>query len=91
MTSDSESLDDRIPLARFEHRGLSDRTIGALVRAGLDAPERLLSMSMVSIGRLKGIGDVSLSEIAEYRRQYSTDAPSPSANAAEDLNASNDE
>jgi len=72
----TEGLSESLHLARFEHRGLSDRTIVALVQAGLDAPERLLFMSRSSIRRLKGIGDVSSREIAEYQRQYSTDVPS---------------
>lgn len=56
--------------ARFEHRGLSERTINALVQNGVDAPERVLCKSKAELFRMKGVGDVSVREIVKYQEQF---------------------
>jgi hypothetical protein len=52
---------------RFAECGLSNRLIGALIKAGIDAPERLLSMAPDHIELIRGIGPTLMKEIEEYR------------------------
>jgi hypothetical protein len=55
----------------FRHRGLSDRTIQALVDCSIDSPERLLFMTEKEIHSIPGIGKVSMAEIVAYRDKFS--------------------
>jgi hypothetical protein len=59
----------------FMNRGLSDRTIKALLDCGIDAPERLLSMSLDDLRKIPGIGKMSLAEIDGYRARFRAPAP----------------
>lgn len=52
---------------RFVESGLSNRVVGALIKAGVDAPEQLLSMSKDRIRLIQGIGPVLMKEIEQYR------------------------
>jgi hypothetical protein len=54
----------------FRHRGLSDRTIQALVDCSIDSPERLLFMTEKEIQLIPGIGKVSMAEIILYRDSF---------------------
>jgi hypothetical protein len=54
----------------FRGRGLSNRTIDALVNAGIDAPEQLLFMSITDLRVIAGIGRAGLGEIAKYRSRF---------------------
>jgi DNA-directed RNA polymerase alpha subunit len=56
--------------APFRDRGLSQRTIQALVDCGIDAPERLLFMTEEQIKNVPGAGKTSLAEIRAYRAKY---------------------
>ncbi|WP_162560508.1 hypothetical protein [Methylobacterium durans] len=40
------------------------------MRAGIDAPERLLFMKVTEIGALKGIGRAELDEVYAYRARF---------------------
>lgn len=60
--------DPREPL--FRDRGLSDRTIKALLAHGLDAPERLLFVTEADLKRIPGIGRAAFDEIMCYRERY---------------------
>lgn len=57
-------------LARFAHRGFSERTIRVLVDHGIDAPEQLLFASMALLSILDGVGSAIIQEITKYRAQY---------------------
>jgi len=59
-----------LPKLPFENRGLSARTIDALVAGGIDAPERLLFATEAELNKLSGIGKVSLDEIMRYRLRF---------------------
>jgi hypothetical protein len=59
-------MDGEEPLLPFRYRGLSDRTIKALLESGMDLPERLLGMNVYELKRMKGIGAVAVREIAQY-------------------------
>ena len=63
----AEQMKARFP---FRHRGLSDRTIQALVDCSIDSPERLLFMTEKEIRLIPGIGKVSLVEIIAYREKF---------------------
>jgi hypothetical protein len=52
---------------RFAGSGLSERVVGALIKAGIDAPERLLSMAPDRIVLIRGIGPALMDEIEQYR------------------------
>ena len=54
---------------RLKGCGLSDRTITALVMSGVDAPERLLSMTTDQLRLIRGIGPGSMKEVERYRVQ----------------------
>jgi DNA-directed RNA polymerase alpha subunit len=54
----------------FRHRGLSDRTIQALVDCSIDSPERLLFLTEKEIQSIPGIGKVSMAEIIAYRDKF---------------------
>jgi DNA-directed RNA polymerase alpha subunit len=54
----------------FRHRGLSDRTIQALVDCSIDSPERLLFMTEKEIQLIPGVGKVSMAEIVAYRVKF---------------------
>lgn len=49
---------------------LSPRVAEALVRAGLDAPERLLFLDTAAIKALPGIGPAARKEIEAYRARF---------------------
>jgi hypothetical protein len=59
-----DNLDQRL---RFEDCGLSERTAGALIKAGIDTPERLLSMGLDQIRLIQGIGPTLMKEIERYQ------------------------
>jgi hypothetical protein len=59
----------------FAHRGLSKRTVEALVAYGIDTPERLLFMTEASLMSIPGIGKASLSEIKRYRARVLPERP----------------
>ena len=52
---------------RFAECGFSPRTVAVLVKAGIDTPERLLSMGPERIRLVQGIGVVLMKEIEQYR------------------------
>ena len=52
---------------RFAECGFSERIIGVLIKAGLDAPEQLLSMAPDRIRLIQGIGPTLIKEIEQYR------------------------
>src|SRR5262245_40350099 len=56
-----------IERAPFEGRGFRDCTIEVLAACGIDAPERLLFMTIEQCREIPGIGTVSLAEIERYR------------------------
>ena len=51
---------------RFAESRLSNRVVGALIKAGIDAPERLLSMAPDRIRLIQGIGPGLMKEIEQY-------------------------
>jgi len=51
----------------FAECGLSPRTTGVLIKAGIDTPEQLLSMTPDRIRLIQGIGPMLLKEIERYR------------------------
>jgi DNA-directed RNA polymerase alpha subunit len=52
---------------RFAECGFSERIIGVLIKAGINAPEQLLSMTPDRIRLIQGIGPTSMKEIEQYR------------------------
>jgi DNA-directed RNA polymerase alpha subunit len=54
----------------FSGRGLSNRTIEALIASAIDAPERLLFMTPAQLRDILGIGKASLAEIMKYRSRF---------------------
>jgi DNA-directed RNA polymerase alpha subunit len=54
----------------FKYRGLSHRTIKALVDCGIDAPERILFMPEAHLRRIPGVGAASLKELKAYRARF---------------------
>ena len=54
---------------RFAECGFSERIIGVLIRAGIDTPEQLLSMTPDRIRLIQGIGPHLMKEIERYRAQ----------------------
>jgi hypothetical protein len=61
---------------RFEECGFSERTASALIKAGFDAPERLLPMAPDRIRLIQGIGLVLMKEIERYRARATGAGPS---------------
>ena len=59
---------------RFAKRGMSRRTIEALVASGMDSPERLLFLDEAAIKNIPGIGTVALAEIRTYRGRFAIPA-----------------
>lgn len=59
-----------VSAAPFNGRNFSKRVIEALVQAGIDAPERLLFMTMSDLNAIPGIGKTGLTEIAKYRSRF---------------------
>jgi hypothetical protein len=59
-----------LSLAPFQNRGLSGRTIDALINSGMDAPERLLFMPASDIRKIPGIDKASMAEIDAYIRRF---------------------
>jgi hypothetical protein len=59
---------------RFAECGLSNRVIGALIKAAIDAPERLLSMAPDRIVLIQGIGPGLMKEIERYRARATSTA-----------------
>ena len=57
-------------IGRFQDRGLSYRTIDALIKSGLDFPEMLLNKTDAEIFMLPGIGKVSRDEIMRYKEKF---------------------
>jgi hypothetical protein len=54
----------------FKNRGLSHRTIKALVDCGIDAPERILFMPEAHLRRIPGVDAASLKELKAYRARF---------------------
>ena len=52
---------------RFTQCGLSARTVAALIKSGINTPERLLSMAPDRIQLIQGIGPALMKEIEQYR------------------------
>ena len=52
---------------RFKEYGFSDRITAVLIKGGIDAPERLLSMAPDRIRLIQGIGPTLMKEIELYR------------------------
>ena len=52
---------------RFAEYGFGDRITAVLIKAGIGAPERLLSMAPERIRLLQGIGPTLMKEIEQYR------------------------
>ena len=63
----AEQMKAQLP---FRQRGLSDRTIQALVDCSIDSPERLLFMTEKEIRLIPGIGKISLVEIIAYGEKF---------------------
>jgi len=57
-------------ISRFVDRGFSYRTIVALIKSGIDFPEKLLNKSEVDILRIPGVGKICLAEIMKYREEF---------------------
>ena len=53
-----------------ECRGLSDHAVKALIDAGIDAPERLLFMTLAQLCDIPGVGKAALAEIMLYRSRF---------------------
>jgi hypothetical protein len=53
----------------FSDRGLSGRTIDALLEVGVDAPERLLFLPESELRKLK-VGPGGYNEILRYRERF---------------------
>ena len=51
----------------FRDAGLSDHTVTALLNSGIDAPNRLLSITPADIAVIPGIGKNSFDKIMLYR------------------------
>jgi uncharacterized protein (DUF2384 family) len=58
-------------ITRFQNRGLSHRTIQALIADGIDAPERVLFMPEAQLRKIRG---VSIRELRAYRARFTSDA-----------------
>jgi hypothetical protein len=56
--------------ALFTARGFSHATIKALVRGGIDAPERLLFADEAELASIPGLDKVALEEVERYRAQF---------------------
>ena len=54
---------------RFAQCGFTDRAAAVLIKAGIDAPERLLPMASDRIRLIQGIGPTLMKEIERYQRQ----------------------
>ena len=54
----------------FRDRGLSDRTVKALLDCGIDMPERVLFMTPAQLAVIRGVGKTSLGEIMRYRARF---------------------
>jgi DNA-directed RNA polymerase alpha subunit len=75
---------DRLParleverLANFTRRGLSGRTIEAVLGHGIEMPEQLLFMSEADLKAIPGVGKAALKEIAAYRARFLPEAEKP--------------
>ena len=55
---------------QFANCGFSGQTIRALLVAGIDSPERLLSMTPNQIRLIPGIGPILMKEVERYRAQF---------------------
>jgi hypothetical protein len=55
-------MTDSIQRVPFQSRGLSNRTVDALLNKGIDAPEHLLFMRMGALRCLPGIGLKAMDE-----------------------------
>jgi len=54
----------------FRSRGLTDRTIQALLDHGIDFPEPLLFMEPPQLKKIPGIGKAGFNEIMRYREKF---------------------
>jgi hypothetical protein len=54
----------------FRGRGLSDRTIQALLDHGIDFPEPLLFMEPSQLKKIPGMGKGGFNEIMRYREKF---------------------
>jgi len=60
----------------FRSRGLSDRTIQALLDHGIDFPEPLLFMEPPQLKKIPSIGKPGFKEIMRYREKFREEAVS---------------
>ena len=67
MESKLMATSDTHGYQRFAVCGFSKRTTIVLIKAGIDAPERLLSMAPGHIRLIPGIGETLMKEIDQYR------------------------
>ena len=67
---DAEQIDAYRRARPFQWRGLSDLTIKTLMDAGIDAPERLLFMTLAQLCDIPGVGKDALAEIMNYRSRF---------------------
>jgi len=65
-----KGIDEATLWMPFQHRGFSHETIVALVDCSIDAPERLLFMTVKQIKRIPDIDESSLAEIMAYRAKF---------------------
>jgi hypothetical protein len=56
--------------SQYAGRGLSDRTVEALLANGIFEPERLLFMTEAQLKVMPGIGKVAMSNIGAYRAKF---------------------
>jgi hypothetical protein len=61
--------------APFDNRKLSARVVDALIKASIDAPERLLFMTTAELRAIPGVGKAGLAEIAKYRSKFIPETP----------------
>ena len=76
----ANAANDVTDMRVFEGRGFSERTIKALLGAGVDMPERLLLMPEKQFVCLVGVGKAAADEIRAYRRKLT-----PSEDSASDI------
>jgi len=70
MTDPTQHDLGRKEWSQYAGRGLSDRTVEALVAKGILEPERLLFMTEAQLKVMRGIGKVAMSNIGAYRAKF---------------------
>jgi hypothetical protein len=67
--SDSGTFPTDLKIFHKKQCGFTDRAAAVLIKAGIDAPERLLPMASDRIRLIQGIGPTLMKEIERYQRQ----------------------